>query len=133
MMLFLPSLNLFLVSTKTMRKRSAQKKKQKLNRRLRILKTYGCNCIYCNKTLTVDTMTIEHVTPKSKGGGNTLDNLRPACGFCNSVHRNPNDKDHKPRTVIDIGLLRVIMFNRQIYRTTKKLVKQTYAYLTATA
>jgi hypothetical protein len=27
----------------------------------------------------------------------------------------------------------VIMFNRQIYRTTKKLVKQTYAYLTATA
>ena len=113
--------------------KKTKKRRQKLNRKKRILKTYGCNCIYCKKTLTIETMTIEHVIPRARGGGNTLDNLRPACFFCNSVHRNPNDIDHKPRTAIDITLLRVIMFNRQIYRRTTKWVKQTYAYLTATA
>jgi hypothetical protein len=65
-------------------------------------------------------MTIEHVKPRAKGGDNNLENLRPACSFCNSVHRNPNDVDHVQRTSIDIGLLRVKMGFRKIYRTTAK-------------
>jgi 5-methylcytosine-specific restriction endonuclease McrA len=103
-------------------KRANKKRRYKLNRKRRILKTYGCNCIYCKKLLTIDTMTIEHVIPRAKGGGNTLDNLRPACGFCNSVHRNPNDVDHKPRNALDIGILRVKMCFRRIYRSTKTLL-----------
>ena len=102
------------------RKSPEKKRRQKLNRKRRILKAYGCACIYCKKPLTLETMTIEHVIPKSKGGGNTLDNLRPACSFCNSVHRNPNDVDHIGRNSLDIAVLRIKMCFRKIYRLTTK-------------
>ena len=105
-----------------MNKRTLKRRRCKLNRKRRILKTYGCNCIYCKKELTLETMTIEHVKPRAKGGDNKLENLRPACSFCNSVHRNPNDIDHVQRNSIDIALLRVKMGFRQIYRTTAKKV-----------
>lgn len=105
-----------------MNKRSAKRRRNKINRKNRIFKAYGCNCIYCKKPLTLETMTIEHVVPRAKGGNNKLENLRPACSFCNSVHRNPNDVDHVKRNSIDIALLRVKMGFRQIYRTTTKKV-----------
>jgi 5-methylcytosine-specific restriction endonuclease McrA len=102
------------------RKSPEKKRRQKINRKRRILKAYGCACIYCKKPLTLETMTIEHVVPRAKGGKNTIDNLRPACGFCNSVHRNPNDVDHISRNSLDIAVLRIKMYFRKIYRLATK-------------
>lgn len=45
------------------------------------LATYGTTCHLCGRD---GARTADHVTPRSKGGTNTLDNLRPAHGRCNS-------------------------------------------------
>ena len=43
----------------------------------------GCQMHFQFKTLTVD-----HVVPQSKGGGDNLDNLQLLCGHCNSIKGN---------------------------------------------
>lgn len=42
-------------------------------------------CIYCSKSLTKDTATLDHVVPTAKGGGNTRGNTVLACKQCNGV------------------------------------------------
>ncbi len=46
-------------------------------------------CAYC---MGSDQITVDHVVPVSKNGPNTIDNLLPACGPCNS------SKGNKPLT-----------------------------------
>lgn len=44
-------------------------------------------CQYCGKKGTVDTLTIDHIVPKSKGGLNTYENVVSACKPCNNKKR----------------------------------------------
>jgi 5-methylcytosine-specific restriction endonuclease McrA len=47
-----------------------------------VFKRDGNECVYCGDT-NYKTLTIDHVIPQSKGGGNTWDNLVTACRKCN--------------------------------------------------
>lgn len=40
-------------------------------------------CQYCQKVVTISNATIDHVIPKSRGGGHTWENLVIACSKCN--------------------------------------------------
>lgn len=51
-------------------------------RRKYIYNTTDGHCFYCNKMLEED-WHIDHFHPKSKGGGNSEDNLVPSCQKCN--------------------------------------------------
>lgn len=42
-------------------------------------------CRYCGKNLEQAELTIDHIFPKSRGGGNTWKNLATACVDCNST------------------------------------------------
>lgn len=42
-------------------------------------------CRYCNRDLSQTELTIDHIHPKSRGGGNTWKNLATACFDCNST------------------------------------------------
>lgn len=44
----------------------------------------GFGCFYCRKQLPVWSYTLDHVTPRSRGGLTTPDNLVLACVSCNS-------------------------------------------------
>jgi adenine-specific DNA-methyltransferase len=44
-----------------------------------VLRFYGRQCIYCGDWAT----TRDHLLPKSRGGSNRLQNLRPCCTTCN--------------------------------------------------
>lgn len=60
-------------------------KRQKLSNLERIMvyeKTDG-HCAYCGTPLKFKEMQVDHVKPFSMGGANTLDNLLPACRYCN--------------------------------------------------
>lgn len=60
-----------------------------------VLDLYGINCHICNKLINLkasryagadgweDSLHLDHVTPISKGGPDTLDNVRPAHAICN--------------------------------------------------
>lgn len=45
-------------------------------------------CWYCGKELPANELTIDHVFPRSKGGGNDMDNIIMVCKNCNSFKGN---------------------------------------------
>lgn len=56
--------------------------------RSEVLKKYGLRCYYCFREKEVYEITLDHVIPKSKGGLFTLENLVPACRYCNTKKAN---------------------------------------------
>ena len=50
--------------------------------------SYGiptCRCYRCGTLLTVDTVTVDRIIPGCQGGTYRRNNIRPACGKCNSI------------------------------------------------
>jgi 5-methylcytosine-specific restriction endonuclease McrA len=47
-----------------------------------VFETFGNACAYCFRTDRK--LTVDHVVPLTEGGHDTLDNIVPACGSCNS-------------------------------------------------
>jgi len=44
----------------------------------------ACRCYRCGKLLTADTLTVDRIVPGCQGGTYARNNIRPACGRCNS-------------------------------------------------
>jgi len=44
----------------------------------------ACRCYRCGVLLTVDTVTVDRIVPGAHGGTYRRNNIRPACGPCNS-------------------------------------------------
>jgi HNH endonuclease len=59
----------------------------KRSTRFKILAAGGFKCRYCGRSAPEVTLEVDHVTPKSKGGRNTADNLIAACFDCNRGKR----------------------------------------------
>ncbi|MEV6413879.1 HNH endonuclease signature motif containing protein [Kribbella sp. NPDC051718] len=49
---------------------------------------HACRCYRCGELLTVDTVTVDRIIPGCKGGTYRRNNIRPACGSCNSITGN---------------------------------------------
>ena len=68
-----------------------------------VLKRYGIKCHICKQAIDLDAprsthvkgwekgLHIDHVIPISKGGSDTLDNVRPAHGLCNIKKKNKTE------------------------------------------
>lgn len=46
--------------------------------------TPACRCYRCGLLLTVETVTVDRIIPGCQGGTYRRNNIRPACGACNS-------------------------------------------------
>lgn len=44
----------------------------------------ACRCYRCGRLLTIETVTVDRIIPGCQGGTYRRDNIRPACGTCNS-------------------------------------------------
>lgn len=44
----------------------------------------ACRCYRCGTLLTMDTVTVDRIIPGCQGGTYRRNNIRPACGTCNS-------------------------------------------------
>lgn len=58
--------------------------------RRNILKRDNNRCLYCNSK---ESLTIDHVIPKSRGGGDTWENLVTACTLCNHKKGNKSPRE----------------------------------------
>ena len=58
-----------------------------------LLDKYGHICLSCRRNDV--TLTQDHVIPLSKGGSNTIDNIQPLCGPCNSS-KHTKTTDYRP-------------------------------------
>lgn len=63
-------------------------KRQKIRKRRKIYDNHKGICYLCDKPVSFEEYTIEHVIPKSKGGTNKYVNLRPAHFDCNQKKGN---------------------------------------------
>ena len=50
-----------------------------------VLSKLNGHCAYCGKKLKLAKATCDHIVARSKGGGNGVENLHPACRLCNSM------------------------------------------------
>lgn len=48
-----------------------------------LIKRYGWVCWYCGAEIDNKTAQVDHIVPKSKGGGHEKDNLALSCKRCN--------------------------------------------------
>ena len=53
-------------------------------KKLEVFERDEFRCRYCGAQLSLYTATVDHITPLSKGGDNSLDNLVTACMKCNA-------------------------------------------------
>jgi hypothetical protein len=67
----------------------------KINRQ-RIFKRDGFRCAYCD---TSKNLTIDHIMPKSRGGGNTWMNLITCCKNCNRIKDNKTPEEAGMRLI----------------------------------
>lgn len=51
----------------------------------KVLSKLNGHCAYCGKKLKLAKATCDHIVARSKGGGNGVGNLHPACRSCNSM------------------------------------------------
>jgi hypothetical protein len=42
-------------------------------------------CVYCQKQLNTEELSVDHILPKSRGGKDTWENLATACKSCNCL------------------------------------------------
>lgn len=50
-----------------------------------LIEKYGPNCFYCGTEFQyLEDISVDHLIPQVKGGSNEMENLRPACFYCNN-------------------------------------------------
>jgi 5-methylcytosine-specific restriction endonuclease McrA len=59
-----------------------------------LLEHYGGVCLACGAGEAKD-LSVDHVVPLSKGGPNTITNIQPLCGTCNSL-KGAAVRDYRP-------------------------------------
>lgn len=63
----------------------SQKERKRLKRiRNSVIERDGLICSYCDKELTLDGVTMDHIVPESKRGTYNTTNLTVSCGDCNN-------------------------------------------------
>lgn len=62
--------------------------------RYEVLKRDG-RCLLCGATPLEERLEVDHIRPRSKGGGNGADNLQTLCGRCNRGKSNRDDTDFR--------------------------------------
>lgn len=59
-------------------------------------------CIYCDRTLTQDTATIEHLKRRTDGGNNSCANVTLACAKCNCHRGEISPLQHRINRIMGI-------------------------------
>ncbi|KPJ57837.1 MAG: hypothetical protein AMS15_09565, partial [Planctomycetes bacterium DG_23] len=67
-------------------------------KKLEVFERDEFRCRYCGARLSLYTATVDHITPLSKGGDNSLENLVTSCMKCNAKK---GTRVRKPRPLVE--------------------------------
>ena len=67
--------------------------KRQNNYRERLFKDAAGACIYCGRPVTMETMELDHIVPRCKGGTGQYDNLVCSCPHCNALKGDKDARD----------------------------------------
>ena len=70
----------------------------------------GGHCVWCSRAVWPRDRTVEHLLPRSRGGGDAPHNLLPACRVCNRARRSQSAAAYARRLAregrdVDVALL----------------------------
>lgn len=82
----------------------------------KVFEKYSGRCSYCGNQITIDNMTVDHFTPKSKGGSLSIANCLPSCKRCNEIKANGTIDEMRSKIEESLKSIRK---NRE-YQTLKK-------------
>ncbi|MGP1384351.1 MAG: HNH endonuclease [Thainema sp.] len=68
--------------------------KRRQGKKQHLARIYGLSCWWCEIHLPLKKLTLDHLVPRSKGGSNSLENLRLSCLECN---RSRGDSLYPPK------------------------------------
>ena len=88
-----------------------------------ILERDGYRCVYCGRRKEDGVeLTVDHITPKDKGGTNTIENGQTLCMQCNLMKKNYSQTEAAKRyfirlyeKAVSIGDKKMIQFCKQIF------------------
>lgn len=60
------------------------------SKKQKVAEKFNYSCAYCGITLNSETLVVDHIKPRSQGGGNGIENLFPSCRSCNSTKGTKN-------------------------------------------
>ena len=69
---------------------AAAKARRLFQLKLDLLNLSGWRCVYCRRLLTMETLTVDHIVPKARGGNGDRANLAPACVRLQSEEAGPH-------------------------------------------
>ena len=78
---------------------------------------FGWLCWYCGIAVNIDTVWIDHIDPRSNGGGNEITNLALSCKMCNRAKWNMPAEvflDWLNFVRCDKSITRVVLEDRQL-------------------
>lgn len=85
--------------------------------RRRKIKIYGDKktlpCVFCKRDLLFHEATIEHIIPRSRGGGNVKENIAISCANCNNRRQSRDFEEWKKIAPYD-KLVRLLMKSNKI-------------------
>lgn len=93
------------------------------SKREKVYNRTGGNCAYCGMRLEFSgDWHVDHITPKSRNGGNSLKNLIPSCMKCNAAKRHRNPKEFRESIVsLSIRDIKKIKDRLERFRTHDEL------------
>lgn len=75
--------------------RTKKRRRPEVWSQAKILKKDDWRCHYCGRKLNPDTVTADHVIPKSKGGTNWIGNVVASCRKCNGLKDDMDEDEFK--------------------------------------
>ena len=70
-------------------------------------------CAGCDRYMRIEEFEVDHIVPKSKGGGNELDNLQVLCHLCNNW-KGERDMKYLVKQLFDKGIITQGTYDKQM-------------------
>lgn len=81
-----------------------------------IFRRDGHMCGYCTSTRD---LTLDHILPKSRGGGNTWNNLVTCCKKCNNTKDNRTPEEAGMKLLVEVGRPSMLQFINSMNNSNK--------------